>query len=160
MSIDWYKDIIEFTDTVIENRMTEGKNYPHAPTGSILDLKINLIDEEVNKELIPALKSGDILAIADGAVDSIVVILGAMISAGIDIRPIWDEIHRTNLAKKGGPFRADGKRMKPEGWLPPDIAPIIEAQIIEAHTPIIKNTIIIDESYLEFESRRNKNYKK
>jgi predicted HAD superfamily Cof-like phosphohydrolase len=32
------------------------------------------------------------------------------------------EVHRANMAKAGGPKRADGKHMKPEGWTPPDVA--------------------------------------
>lgn len=39
--------------------------------------------------------------------------------------PLWEvfqEIHRSNMRKVGGPIRADGKRLKPEGWVGPDIA--------------------------------------
>ena len=47
---------------------------------------------------------------------------------GIDIRPIWDEVHRTNMAKEGGGSRTDGKIMKPAGWQPPDIAGLLARQ--------------------------------
>jgi hypothetical protein len=30
------------------------------------------------------------------------------------------------MAKQGGAMRADGKLLKPEGWLPPDLAPILD----------------------------------
>lgn len=128
MSKDWYQDILDYTDSVVGDRMQDGKPFPHALKGNTRYLKIDLIDEEVNEELIPALKLGNIVKSADGAVDSIVVIIGAMISCGIDIRPIWDEIHRTNLMKKGGPIREDGKRLKPEGWKPPEIEKEIRRQ--------------------------------
>jgi predicted HAD superfamily Cof-like phosphohydrolase len=41
---------------------------------------------------------------------------------GVDVRPFFDEVHRSNMAKLGGPVRDDGKIQKPEGWRPPDIA--------------------------------------
>jgi predicted HAD superfamily Cof-like phosphohydrolase len=109
--------------------MREGKNYPHIPSIKIKKLKIELIKEECRRELIKALKENDIEKIADGAVDSIVVILGMCVSYGIDIRPLWDEIHKTNMAKAGGPIREDGKRLKPEGWQPPKINELLEEQM-------------------------------
>jgi predicted HAD superfamily Cof-like phosphohydrolase len=129
MSLDWYQDILDFTDSVIQDRMREGKNYPHIPSIKIKKLKIELIKEECRRELIKALKENDIEKIADGAVDSIVVILGMCVSYGIDIRPLWDEIHKTNMAKAGGPIREDGKRLKPEGWQPPKINELLEEQM-------------------------------
>lgn len=128
MSIDFYNDIQEFTDSVIQDRMTEGKNYPHIPSEKIKKLKIELIKEECGRELLESLENNDLEKIADGAVDSIVVILGMCISYGIDIRPLWDEIHRTNMAKFGGKIREDGKRLKPEGWKPPEIKRVLNEQ--------------------------------
>jgi len=40
---------------------------------------------------------------------------------GIDLRPFFREVHRTNMLKTTGPVREDGKRLKPEGWQPPRI---------------------------------------
>jgi hypothetical protein len=36
--------------------------------------------------------------------------------------------HRTNMAKVGGPIVPNGKRLKPKGWQPPDIAGEIARQ--------------------------------
>ena len=58
----------------------------------------------------------------DGLADLDYVVEGARITFGIDGRPIAAEVHRANMSKVGGPTRADGKIMKPEGWKPPDIA--------------------------------------
>jgi predicted HAD superfamily Cof-like phosphohydrolase len=41
---------------------------------------------------------------------------------GVDIRPFFEAVHMANMAKEGGPLRADGKVQKPPGWRPPDIA--------------------------------------
>lgn len=46
---------------------------------------------------------------------------------GVDLRPFFDAVHATNLAKHGGPVRHDGKIQKPEGWRPPDIAGLYHA---------------------------------
>ena len=128
MSKDWEKDVREFMTDVAIHKLPA---YPQIPSYKIRQLSIALIKEEVNEELIPALEKCDLSEIADGGIDSIVVILDALAFFGIYVQPIWDEIHRTNMLKKGGKFREDGKLLKPEGWKPPEIEAIIEAQIQE-----------------------------
>lgn len=59
----------------------------------------------------------------DAVVDSGYVLEGFAIACGVDLRPCWALVQRANLLKATGPFRAsDRKRLKPEGWQPPDIA--------------------------------------
>ena len=74
------------------------------------------------------MSSGNITEIADGIADLIYVLLGTAIEYGININPIWDEVQRTNMLKEGGGIRPDGKILKPEGWLSPDIAGILKQQ--------------------------------
>lgn len=123
MSNDWYKDIVDFHKEVLHDNFL---TYPHIQYDKKL-LRQSLIHEEF-KETIIALEDEDLEKIANGIVDSIVVLLGTAITYGIDIRPVWDEVHRTNMLKKGGKIRADGKQLKPEGWEPPNIKDIIEHQ--------------------------------
>jgi predicted HAD superfamily Cof-like phosphohydrolase len=52
--------------------------------------------------------------------DCMVMVAHCMSATGLDFRPLWSEVHRSNLAKRGGPI-VDGKQKKPEGWTPPDI---------------------------------------
>lgn len=66
--------------------------------------------------------------VADALADATCVIEGANLEFGIDSGPVLDEVHRANMAKAGGPVRADGKRLKPPGWTPPDIAGVLEKQ--------------------------------
>jgi hypothetical protein len=40
---------------------------------------------------------------------------------GIDLRPFYLEVHRTNMWKLKGPKREDGKQLKPPDWKPPRI---------------------------------------
>lgn len=67
----------------------------------------------------------DLAAAIDGLCDLLCVIYGTADEFGVDLAPFWDEVHRTNMAKAGGPVREDGKRLKPEGWTPPDIAGLL-----------------------------------
>lgn len=124
MSIDWYKDIKDFHAVVLSDNFP---NIPHITDDKHKNLRIELISEEV-KETLKALEEGDLVEIADGIADAIVVLLGTAVTYGIDIRPIWNEVHKTNMAKKDGPVREDGKKLKPEGWQPPDIRRILEKQ--------------------------------
>jgi predicted HAD superfamily Cof-like phosphohydrolase len=69
----------------------------------------------------------DLVGYIDGLCDLICVAYGSALEAGVDLEPFWDEVHRSNMAKAGGPVREDGKVLKPPGWVPPDIAGILAA---------------------------------
>ena len=92
------------------------------------ELSISLLTEECN-ETCDAIRAGDMVEIADGVADIIYIALGVALKRGIDMDPIFEEVHRTNMAKTGGKTRADGKLMKPAGWTPPDIASLLEKQL-------------------------------
>lgn len=66
--------------------------------------------------------------VAQELADLVYVTLGAAARLGIDLGPVFDEVHRANLAKAGGPRRADGKLLKPPGWTPPDIQAVLQKQ--------------------------------
>ncbi len=123
MSQDWHEDIKEFMDAIDQGMPDE----PCIPDERIMRLRKELINEEVD-ELKAAMKSEDLTEIADGGADSIVVIIGTMLAYGIDMRPIWDIVHRANMAKTTGPKREDGKQLKPPGWQSPE--PEIMAEIM------------------------------
>lgn len=91
-------------------------------------LRRELISEEFN-ELWSALRRESLIETADAMCDLIYVVVGTAVEMGIDLAPLWEEVHRTNMAKAGGPVRADGKRLKPEGWMPPDIVGILGDQM-------------------------------
>ena len=123
MSKDMYEDILEFSK---EFNQHIGST-PKVPRDGVKVLRQCLIREEV-EETIKAIEENDLVEIADGIADSIVVLLGTAIAYGIDIRPIWDEVHKTNMAKVGGEVRPDGKQLKPEGWVAPDIQNLLDEQ--------------------------------
>jgi predicted HAD superfamily Cof-like phosphohydrolase len=71
----------------------------------------------------------DLPAWCDATVDIDYVVEGARVAFGVDSRPLWAEVQRANMSKVGGPIReSDGKRLKPPGWTPPDIARLLRAQ--------------------------------
>ena len=70
----------------------------------------------------------DFVELADALGDLDYVVEGTRIECGIYGKPIADEIHRTNMLKVSGPIREDGKRLKPDGWQPPDIRGLLIAQ--------------------------------
>jgi predicted HAD superfamily Cof-like phosphohydrolase len=97
---------------------------PALASPDVVALRRRLIAEET-AELDAALTTGDIVRVADALADLLYVTYSAAISFGIDLRPIFAEIHRANLAKVGGPIRADGKVLKPRDWTPPAIEPAL-----------------------------------
>lgn len=70
----------------------------------------------------------DLVELADGLADLDYVVEGTRLEFGIDGGPIAAEVHRSNMAKAGGPVSPEGKRLKPPGWTPPDIAGCLESQ--------------------------------
>jgi predicted HAD superfamily Cof-like phosphohydrolase len=122
-ALDW-TDQLRHMFRVFEQDLPEEPGWPDDRT---LKMRIKLIREEVG-ELLDAIERRDMVETVDGAIDAVVVTLGLLLALGVDPRPHWAEIHRTNLAKAGGPVSADGKRLKPAGWQPPDLARILYEQ--------------------------------
>lgn len=95
------------------------------PDAARVELRINLIQEEVNRELLPAMATDNLLKIADGMADAIYVIVGAALEYGIPLHRVWELVQAANMAKRdpmtGKVYRrADGKVTKPPGWVSPD----------------------------------------
>jgi len=121
------QDIIEF---MLAGEQPIGV-LPSIPAPERVQLRKSLIREEVGEALL-GMENEDLVEIADGLADSIVVIVGTALEYGIDLTSVWNEVHRTNMAKfPGGKIvrrESDGKILKPEGWTPPDIAHVLEVQ--------------------------------
>lgn len=126
MTIDIHNDVRAFHQKFAPT--TIGGPTPTLPSAKLLKLRRDLIEEEVVEELFRAIDAGDLEGIADAAADSIYVIVGLLIACGIDIRPVWQEVQRSNMAKEGGARRADGKVLKPAGWVPPNIKGVLAKQ--------------------------------
>lgn len=113
---DWFGDVLEF-----QKRFGfPVRARPEWPTPPEVELRRALIQEEY-KELLDAFRDQDLVETADAITDLIYVLIGTAITMGLDLRPVWDEVQRSNLAKTGGLKSPAGKLLKPEGWEPPDI---------------------------------------
>lgn len=68
-------------------------------------VRVELIREEFEDELLPALEAGDIVETADALIDILYVTFGALVEMGINAQVLFDEVQRSNMSK----FGADGK---------------------------------------------------
>ena len=101
-----------------------------APTvvdGRTRELRVKLIQEEFD-ELKEALASDDLSSIAKEMADLLYVVYGTAVSYGIDMDPVFREVHRSNMSKVGGHKREDGKWVKPATYSPARIEPILAEQ--------------------------------
>lgn len=73
-------------------------------------------------------KEPNLVEAADGMCDLSYVNFGTAVEMGIDLQRVFNEVHRSNMAKVGGATRSDGKTMKPAGWTPPDVLGQLVAQ--------------------------------
>jgi predicted HAD superfamily Cof-like phosphohydrolase len=91
-------------------------------------LRIRLIREETD-EFERAANEGNLVKIADALADIIYVTYGSAVSYGIDLDPIFREVHESNMSK-GDPEvlkTPSGKVLKAKNYRPPDLQPILEA---------------------------------
>jgi len=107
MKIDYIGMLLEF-----HRKYRHYEFFGHSVDNETIDLRIRLIDEEVNKELLPALESlkgsdhlttqqwfEKMIETSDAVADSLYVIFGTCISLGIPIDEIFTEVHRSNMTK-------------------------------------------------------------
>jgi predicted HAD superfamily Cof-like phosphohydrolase len=92
-------------------------------------LYVSLIDEEAD-ELKVAIDNNDQVETLDALIDILVVTIGAIHSMGSDAEGAWKEVMMTNFAKIDHDTgkvrkREDGKVLKPQGWVSPDLKPFI-----------------------------------
>lgn len=90
-------------------------------------LRIRLIHEEF-EELKEAMAKNDLAGIAKEMADLLYVVYGTAVSYGIDMDPVFREVHRSNMSKVGGYKREDGKWVKPATYSPAAIESILAKQ--------------------------------
>jgi len=66
--------------------------------------------------------------VAKELADLLYVVYGTAVSCGIDMEPVFREVHRSNMSKVGGHKRADGKWVRPATYSPARLEPILGAQ--------------------------------
>ena len=147
----------------------EVAKYPQIPTDQIVTLRIRLMVEELlgaievekdwdqlddveksrylhhlvlNKsdELVASMIKGDLVGVADGIADVLYVVIGTAIAYGINIKEVFDEVHRSNLSKTVWNEEQQryiiekdefGKGLRGPDYSPANLEPIVQRQISE-----------------------------
>ena len=109
-------------------RQGQGPRIPHPSRRALLR---RLIAEE-SAEVDEALRENDLPHMAKELTDLLYVTFFAANKHGIDLAPVFDEVHRSNMSKlddDGKPIYDDhGKVMKGPNYSPADVAKVIAAQ--------------------------------
>ena len=74
------------------------------------------------------MQGNNLPGIAKELADLLYVVYGTAVSLGIDMEPVFKEVHRSNMSKVGGYKREDGKWVKPPTYSPAALQDILEAQ--------------------------------
>ena len=89
--------------------------------GALAQLRVDLLREEIEEF--------DTVGVADALADIVYVAYGAALSYGIDLDAVLREVHRANMSKLGPDghpiLREDGKVLKPETYMPPDVERVL-----------------------------------
>ena len=120
------KSLLEFNQAFEIPKLDQ----PGLGPSDLIELRIKLLTEEV-QEYAEAARAGDLVEVLDALADIGYILAGTIINHGMQY--IYDdafsEVHRSNMAKlvDGKVIRRDdGKVLKPEGWLPPQLAQFLQ----------------------------------
>ena len=106
----------------------EVKNKPSFSTDKINQLRINLIQEELD-ELKEAMTNNDLLEVADALTDLLYVTYGAGHAFGIDLDKCFNEVQNSNMSKLGEDgkpiYNELGKVMKGPKYFKPDLSKFV-----------------------------------
>jgi predicted HAD superfamily Cof-like phosphohydrolase len=114
---------------VLEFHRKHGAPAPDTPTmPSIKDRmrRARLILSEA-AEFLEAADRTDFVEMVDALADILVVTYGTAVEMGVDLEPVFAEVHRSNMSKDGGKD-AGGKILKGPNYSPPDIPAELEQQ--------------------------------
>ena len=107
----------------------EVKNKPSLSTDKINQLRISLIQEELD-ELKEAMNNKDLLEVADALTDLLYVTYGAGHAFGIDLDKCFREVQNSNMSKLGEDgkpiYNEFGKVMKGPNYFKPNLKKFIK----------------------------------
>jgi predicted HAD superfamily Cof-like phosphohydrolase len=78
-------------------------------------------------EFLEAADQDNFVEMVDALADILVVTYGAAVEMGVDLEPVFAEVHRSNMSKNGGKD-AGGKILKGPGFRPPNVLGEISQQ--------------------------------
>ena len=107
----------------------EVKTKPGLSSEKINNLRINLIDEEL-EEFKQAIKSNDLKEAVDALTDILYVTYGAGHAFGVNLDECFDEVQKSNMSKLDGDgkpiYNEGGKVMKGPNYFKPDLSKFIK----------------------------------
>tara|TARA_B100000035_G_scaffold53353_1_gene41843 strand:- start:254 stop:625 length:372 start_codon:yes stop_codon:yes gene_type:complete len=119
-------------DSVKKFMLTFGqdvKNKASFPDEKIQNLRVSLIDEELN-ELKQAVKNRDLKEVADALTDILYVTYGAGHAFGINLDHCFNEVQQSNMSKLGEDgkpiYNEHGKVLKGPNYFKPDLEKYIK----------------------------------
>jgi len=97
----------------------DAKAEPQLVDPQVLLLRARLIVEEA-AEFLEAASNANLVKMADALVDILYVTYGAANVLGIDLEPLFSEVHRSNMTKQAV-RDSGGKVTKGPDWSPPQL---------------------------------------
>jgi NTP pyrophosphatase (non-canonical NTP hydrolase) len=119
-------DYVQFVEIFMQKYNQTIRFKPEIPTEQEEDLRLRLIDEELN-ELRGAIVERDLVGIADALADTLYVVFGTASAYGIPIADVFIEVHRSNMTKPFLGHDERGKKVQKGNYSKPNVAGIIEA---------------------------------
>ena len=98
------------------------------PSEALAELRARLIMEEAGEAMDALLARGSLSEIAKELADLLYVTFGTAVSLGIDLGPVFEEVHKSNMTKDAANRRADGKILKGPNYVPPDVVSVLMRQ--------------------------------
>ena len=93
---------------------------PHVPDCRTLLIRGRLIAEE-SAEFLAGASEDDLVKLVDALVDILYTVYGTADTIGIDLEPVFAEVHRSNMSKRQPDPGNGGKAVKGPDYSPPDI---------------------------------------
>ena len=121
---------MSYTKSVREFTIACNSGIPETPVKMTQD-QISFIREMINDELAELSDAKTVVEQADALVDAIYYLCDCAVKHGMNLDPLFHIVHAANMSKvvNGKVLkRADGKVIKPAGWVDPNPALAAEIQ--------------------------------
>lgn len=99
---------------------------PRMPDEAICALRMRLV-QQACEALQKAFAQQDLVVTAQALAEVLYAVYGTALTCGLDMAPVFREVHRSNMTKVGVRQRADGTWERPPGYTPPRLEPILAA---------------------------------
>lgn len=117
------QDVLEFHRMIGLPRVER----PTWPAKAVVHGRLAHVFEEM-EETEMAWLCGDWVGFADGLIDTMYTLLDLASRCGLDVEPIWNAVHKSNMTKDCY-FDATGEWIKPPTYEPPNLESIVAAQL-------------------------------